>query len=204
MVAVSTEQFDDETVRRMLLGDEWAFRTVYRVVQPPLLRYLSVLVGPVDAEDVASETWGQAVRDLQRFKGGADSFRGWVTTIGRHRALDHLRAKGRRPTADLDETQLLDLPSPHDVANDAMATLSTDRAVALIRSLPQDQAEAVMLRSVLGLDAATAGKVLGKRPGAVRAAAHRGLKTLAGRLVEVPVRSTVRNTFATRDAEEVR
>ena len=31
-----------------------------------------------------------------------------------------------------------------------------------------------MLRTVLGFDAATAARILGKRPGAVRAAAHRG------------------------------
>jgi hypothetical protein len=34
----------------------------------------------------------------------------------------------------------------------------------------------------VGLDAASAARVLGKRPGAVRMAAHRGLRTLAARL----------------------
>jgi RNA polymerase sigma-70 factor (ECF subfamily) len=48
--------------------------------------------------------------------------------------------------------------------------------------LPIDQAEAVMLRAVLGLDVAAAAKVLSKRPGAVRMAAHRGLRRLAERL----------------------
>ena len=49
----------------------------------------------------------------------------------------------------------------------------------LIATLPPDQAEAVLLRVVVGLDAASAGRVLGKRPGAVRTAAHRGLRRLA-------------------------
>jgi RNA polymerase sigma-70 factor (ECF subfamily) len=44
------------------------------------------------------------------------------------------------------------------------------------------EAEAVLLRAVLGLDAQTAGQVLGKRAGAVRTAAHRGLRTLARQL----------------------
>jgi RNA polymerase sigma-70 factor (ECF subfamily) len=48
--------------------------------------------------------------------------------------------------------------------------------------LPPDQAEAVLLRVVVGLDAESAGKVLGKRAGAVRTAAYRGLRTLASRL----------------------
>jgi RNA polymerase sigma-70 factor (ECF subfamily) len=40
----------------------------------------------------------------------------------------------------------------------------------------------VLLRAVLGLDATRAAAVLGKRPGAVRTAAHRGLRTLARHL----------------------
>jgi RNA polymerase sigma-70 factor (ECF subfamily) len=35
---------------------------------------------------------------------------------------------------------------------------------------------------VVGLDGPAAARVLGKRPGAVRTAAHRGLKRLAGQL----------------------
>jgi RNA polymerase sigma-70 factor (ECF subfamily) len=59
---------------------------------------------------------------------------------------------------------------------------STSGAIELIAGLPRDQAEAVLLRAVVGLDAKSAAAVLGKRPGAVRVAAHRGLKTLATRL----------------------
>jgi len=49
----------------------------------------------------------------------------------------------------------------------------------------------VMLRVVLGLDAKAAGRVLGKRPGAVRTAAYRGLQRLADRIAatEAPVTS---------------
>jgi DNA-directed RNA polymerase specialized sigma24 family protein len=50
-------------------GDENGFRTLYRAVQPGLLRYLRVLA-PDDADDVASETWLQVSRDLNRFSGG--------------------------------------------------------------------------------------------------------------------------------------
>ena len=57
-------------------------------------------------------------------------------------------------------------------------------ALELIATLPRDQAEAVLLRAVVGLDAVSAGKVLGKRPGAVRVAAHRGLRALGRRLDE--------------------
>jgi len=70
-------------------------------------------------------------------------------------------------------------PAADDTAQSAIDALATDAALALIATLPPDQAEAVLLRAVLGLDAQTAGQILGKRAGAVRTAAHRGLRTLA-------------------------
>jgi len=160
-------------------GDSEAFRTVYRDAQPRLLRYLHALVGD-DAEDVASETWLQVTRDLPGFTGDYDGFRGWVTTIARHRALDHLRRQTRRPPAlPVPAEDLATLPATDDTAQHAIDAVTTDAAITLINTLPPDQAEAVLLRAVLGLDAQTAARILGKRPGAVRTAAHRGLRTLA-------------------------
>lgn len=160
-------------------GDEDAFRTVYRAVHPRLLGYIRTLVGEAEAEDVASESWLQIARDLDRFSGDADRFRGWAARIARNRALDHLRMRGRRPAVGGDETELTDKPAESDTADEAMESLATGHTMHLISQLPQDQAEAVILRVVVGLDAKSAAKTLGKRPGAVRTAAHRGLKRLA-------------------------
>lgn len=160
-------------------GDEESFRTVYRAVHPRLLGYIRTLVGEPDAEDVASEAWLQISRDLDRFSGDADRFRGWAARIARNRALDHIRMRGRRPAVGGDETELTGKPSGADTADEAIEALSTDSTMSLIAQLPQDQAEAVVLRVVVGLDAKSAAQTLGKRPGAVRTAAHRGLKRLA-------------------------
>ncbi|MFI6939446.1 RNA polymerase sigma factor [Streptomyces sp. NPDC050418] len=160
-------------------GDETAFRAVYRAVHPRLLGYVRTLVGELEAEDITSEAWLQIARDLDRFEGDADRFRGWTARIARNRALDHIRMRGRRPVIGGDETELTGTPGESDTADEAMEALATGQTMALIAQLPQDQAEAVVLRVVVGLDAKSAAKTLGKRPGAVRTAAHRGLKRLA-------------------------
>jgi RNA polymerase sigma-70 factor (ECF subfamily) len=166
-------------------GDAAAFDTLYVTVQPGLLRYLRGLVGG-DAEDVASEAWLQIVRDLPGLR-EPNGFRGWAATIARHRALDHLRHHKRRPSVATPIEELVQLPAyGPDPGDDAVAAVSTEAAIALIASLPRDQAEAVLLRVVVGLDAKAAAAVLGKRPGSVRVAAHRGLRRLAARLTEVP------------------
>nr|WP_202551254.1 RNA polymerase sigma factor [Streptomyces sp. SID8352] len=166
-------------VRAAQDGDETAFRSVYRSVHPRLLGYVRTLVGDPDAEDVASEAWLQIARDLERFRGDADRFRGWAARIARNRALDHIRMRGRRPVIGGDETELTGRAAESDTAGEAIEALGTDSVLCLLSQLPQDQAEAVVLRVVVGLDAKSAAETLGKRPGAVRTAAHRGLKRLA-------------------------
>jgi RNA polymerase sigma-70 factor, ECF subfamily len=173
-----------DAVRRAQDGDEDAFRELYRDLQPRLLRYLRALVGD-DADDVASETWLHIARGLSGFAGDSDGFRGWTATIARNRATDHLRHHQRRVEAiPVPVEALSELAGRDDTADTALEGLSTDAAIALIARLPRDQAEAVLLRAVMGLDAESAGQVLGKRAGAVRTAAYRGLRKLAGFLGE--------------------
>lgn len=178
-------------------GNAVAFEAVYRALAPRLSRYARGLVGQ-DADDVAAEAWLQIVRDLARFEGDWDAFRGWAARILRNRAIDHLRSAARRPVRTATVDVLLDRAADDDTAGEAEESLSTAAAVELIATLPPDQAEAVLLRAVVGLDAKSAGEVLGKRPGAVRVAAHRGLRTLAQRLEPVSNRTRSNATGAHR------
>ncbi|MFD7707450.1 RNA polymerase sigma factor [Streptomyces sp. NPDC059786] len=168
-------------VARAQEGDETAFAAAYRIVHPGLLGYLRGLVGE-EAEDVASDAWLEIARDLGRFRGDGAGFRGWTATIARHRALDHLRRRRTRPRPAALEEDLLELPGPHSAQDEALEALSSRYALRLLATLPRDQAEAVLLRVVVGLDGPAAARVLGKRPGAVRTATHRGLKRLARQL----------------------
>ncbi|GAA4684199.1 RNA polymerase sigma factor [Phytohabitans rumicis] len=159
-------------------GDSAAFAVLWRALQPALLRYLRVIVGEA-AEDVASETWLQAARDLRRFSGPPHVFRVWLFTIARNRAIDERRRARRRPEEPRDLSDRDVFAVQPDIAHDVIQRSETDWALAVIASLPKDQAEAVTLRVVAGLDVAQTAKVLGKRPGAVRIAAMRGLRRLA-------------------------
>ncbi|GAA0655990.1 RNA polymerase sigma factor [Streptomyces thermocarboxydovorans] len=181
-------------VARAQEGDEAAFAVAYRLVQPGLLGYLRGLVGD-DAEDVASDAWLEIARDLGRFRGDGAGFRGWTATIARHRALDHLRRQRVRPQGTALEQDVLDLPGPHSTHDQVLESLSMEYALRLIRSLPRDQAEAVLLRVVVGLDGNAAARVLGKRPGAVRTAAYRGLRRLAKELGATGVTDDGRRTL---------
>jgi len=187
-------------IERARAGDEMAFRALYRDTHPRVLRYLQAIVG-ADAEDVASETWLQVARDLPGFSGDSDGFRGWVATIARHRAADHLRRARRRPQpATVSAADVETRAAADDTAGQALELMATDAAIRLISQLPTDQAEAVLLRVVMGLDAVTAGRVLGKRPGAVRTASYRGLRRLSAWLEQPTANNTDGGVIRVRDA----
>ena len=172
-------------------GDELAFGVLCRDLQPGLLRYLEVLA-PGAGEDLASETWLRVVGRLDRFRGDEPAFRAWVFTVARHRAIDRWRRRVHHPDQLVSLEALVDLPAPDDPAAAAVDAVSSRSAVAMLASLPRDQAEVVLLRVVAGLDVAEVAALTGKRPGNVRVLAHRALRRLAERLAEdAPVRGAV-------------
>ena len=59
--------------------------------------------------------------------------------------------------------------------------------MAWLAELPSIQAEVILLRVVAGLDTETVAQLTGRSPGAVRVAAHRGLRRLAQILAETGV-----------------
>jgi RNA polymerase sigma-70 factor (ECF subfamily) len=169
-------------------GDEAAFARLWQDGQPALLRYLHVIARDA-AEDIAGETWVHVVSGLVRFRGNEQNWRAWLFTTARRRVIDQTRQLIRRPAISLDalpDLTLADLPalrSP-DPADLVLENLATRAAIEVIAQLPPMQAEVIMLRVVAGLNTETVAELLGRSPGAVRIAAHRGLHRLATLLAE--------------------
>jgi RNA polymerase sigma-70 factor (ECF subfamily) len=171
-----------EVLAAAQIGDPAALTTLYRALNPGVERYLRGRA-PGAEEDLAADTWISVAGSIQRFSGGEEDFRSWVFTIARNRVIDAHRREQRRPV----EAQIVD---PDDAGADpaygavdpaetaALAALDTETVLAIVRRLPPDQADVIMLRVVAGLDTDRVAKVLGKRPGAIRVLQHRGLRNL--------------------------
>src|SRR5688500_10297997 len=157
---------------------------LWRELQPSLLRYLRA-IDPGAAEDIASDTWLEVTRRLDRFCGDERDFRGWLFTIARHRLIDHRRRAARRRTAPV--AWIPERPGLDDPAADVLADLSTEESVRLVSQLPPEQAEAVLLRILAGLETELVARIMNKAPGNVRVLSHRGLRNLARRLAPAEV-----------------
>jgi RNA polymerase sigma-70 factor (ECF subfamily) len=159
-------------------GSEVAFAQLWRDANPALLRYLRVIATDV-ADDVAAETWVQVVRGLAAFRGDEAAWRAWLFTTARRRAIDAARRGARHPQAPLDDLPQARHPVAPDPADLALERIGTEAALALLTRLPRLQAEVILLRVVAGLDTESVARMVRRSPGAVRVAAHRGLRQLA-------------------------
>jgi RNA polymerase sigma-70 factor, ECF subfamily len=159
-------------------GNERAFAVLWRDANPALLRYLRA-IAPDAAEDVAAETWVQICRGLRGFRGDEQAWRSWLFTVARRRALDESRRLSRHPVTPLAELPYHREPRAADAGEIALENLATAGVVQAIRTLPPLQADVILLRVVAGLDNDAVARVVGRSPGAVRVAAHRGLRRLA-------------------------
>jgi RNA polymerase sigma-70 factor (ECF subfamily) len=179
---------DASLLARSTRGDRGALAELWRIYHPALLRYLRTRAVS-SAEDVASNVWIDVGSSISRFTGDGHDFRRWLFTIAHRRSVDDLRRTARRrevgelPADDLsrDRRQHDDLVGDADDAFDAGGSL--DRAIALIRRLPPEMAEAVMLRIVNDLSYADVAQILGTSEGNVRVLVHRGLRTLRSKIV---------------------
>jgi RNA polymerase sigma-70 factor (ECF subfamily) len=173
---VAAKTFAD-LLRAAQNGDEAAFNQLFRQTQPSLVKFLIVVAGPDLADDIAADTWVNVVRDLDRFVGEEiGAFRAWTLAIGRRRWVDEMRRRGRRP--ELLTAAAPEVETATDAATEVETGMSTERAIALVSSLPPDQAEVLMLRIIADLDVGQTAQIVGKSPGAVRVLAHRGLRRL--------------------------
>ena len=157
-------------------GERDALAILWRTHQAPLLRYLRAR-RMVSAEDVASQVWIDVARSIERFEGGADDFRRWLFTIAHRRSVDEVRRAVRQTDATAATAEhAVGADVEHD-RNDALG-----RAIEMVSSLPDDQAEAVMLRVVNDLSITDVAAVMGISEGNVRVLVHRGLSRLRRKL----------------------
>jgi RNA polymerase sigma factor (sigma-70 family) len=135
-----------------------------------VLRVARAVVGAHDADDVWSETFLSALRAYPDLPMDAN-VEAWLVTIAHRKAIDVIRAAGRRaiPVPDLP-----DLPGRAAPGADSR-DLDLTSALA---ALPDKQRQAVAYHYLVGLPHAEVAALLGGSADAARRAAADGIKTL--------------------------
>lgn len=129
------------------------------------------------AQDVSQEVFVRAWRAAQRYDGGRASVLTWLLAITRNAAIDAVRRARQTPTdgPELEEliTATMHAPSPED---EALRRAECDVAVASLRTLPAEQARAVVLAVIGGRTAAEVGEHEGIPLGTAKTRIRTGLR----------------------------
>jgi len=159
-----------------LLGQPWALRVLYDELAPRVHGYF-VARGVREPEDLTSEVFLSVFPRLDTIRGGLAGLRTLVFSVAHARLVDDLRRRSRQPEpAEYNpERDHRRSPSSED---EAALTLGTERAIAMLSQLPEDQRNVLLLRHLADLSVEEVAQTIGKSPGAVKQLQRRGLLTL--------------------------
>jgi DNA-directed RNA polymerase specialized sigma24 family protein len=144
------------------------FQTLIDEHAADVIAVLRGAVGRVDAEDCFQETFLSALRAYPKLKDGRN-LRGWLITIAHRKAVDHHRARGRRPVPVAEVAEVaISGPLPSD----------GDGIWTAVGALPPKQRAAVALRYACDLPHNEIADALGCSPEAARRSLHEGMKRL--------------------------
>jgi RNA polymerase sigma factor (sigma-70 family) len=143
------------------------FQTLIDFHATTVMAMLRGAVGREGAEDAFQETFLAALRAYPELDDDRN-LRGWLITIAQRKAIDHHRARGRRPVP-VAEVEAAALDGPETPDADLWAAVG---------ALPPKQRAAVTLRYASDLPHAEIATALGCSPEAARRSLHEGLKRL--------------------------
>jgi RNA polymerase sigma-70 factor (ECF subfamily) len=170
-----TAASEPQLLERAKAGDLDAFaefmRTFERRVRAVLYRLLD---DPRDVDEAAQDTFVQAWRNLEHFRGDAAPYT-WLYRIAVNEALMRRRRK-TLPTTELQETTVSGGEDAYAAA-DARAFL-----IGRLRALPIEYRTAVVLRDIEGLSNEEVARVLEISLAAAKSRIHRGRMQLRAEL----------------------
>ncbi len=213
----SEELRDDVLLERLAVGDEEAFRTLYRHHQQPLYRFALHMTGRAEsAEEVVQETFMFLIREHAKFDPQRGELAAFLFGVARNHVRRLAESDGRYrdlPPGDFEilETQSLgsgatDIPGPADSLLQAELTAHVRRAVL---SLPHRYREVVTLCDLEELEYERAAAILGCPVGTVRSRLNRARDMLAEKLraafaPKPAARFSAARVLDTRGCDEVR
>jgi RNA polymerase sigma-70 factor, ECF subfamily len=153
-----------------------AFTELWERLSPVVAGYVRGR-GVREPDDVTSEVFLAAFRGLDGFRGDGAAFRRWLFTIAHHRAVDAVRQQSRQ-AGDVRYESAEDTRSTGSAESVVLGRMDHEEALRLVRTLPADQRDVVLLRVVADLPVEEVAQVLGRSPDAVRQLHRRALTRL--------------------------
>jgi RNA polymerase sigma-70 factor (ECF subfamily) len=183
--AVSSEDSEAERSRLIALvelargGDSEAFGQLYDHYQGSVYRFIFYRTrSQTLAEDLTSETFLRALRNMSGFRWQGKDFGAWLMTIARNLCTDHFKAGRTRLELTTEDMGLHD-DTTEGPENAVLADLTNEVLLDGLRQLSDEQRDCLIMRFLQGLSIAETAEILGRSEGAVKQLQLRGVRNLA-------------------------
>lgn len=163
--------------------DPDAFGALYDRYFPQIYRFAYSRVRDQSvAEDVTSEVFFKALKNIQRYTYSGHPFSSWLYQIALNAVADHYR--GQRGEVELEEGGDLASGAP-EVVDEVVRRDRSRRVWSAIDQLPRQQRAAMVLKFGEDRKIEEIAVILGKSSGAVKLLLHRGVERLRRELPQL-------------------
>ncbi|MFM8322356.1 MAG: sigma-70 family RNA polymerase sigma factor [Chloroflexota bacterium] len=177
---------DDQALERAVQGDSEAFGLLYERYVNRIFTYIYYRTGNVyDAEDLTGKVFFRALHHIRNYSQRGLPFSAWLYRIAHNLVANWHRDNSRRKEIPLDDG----LMAGHTGSfpeHEVMQAEEHDRLLRVIRTLPAERQQLLILKFVDHLSNAEIGVIMGRTEGAIKSLYHRTLLSIRDDLGGLP------------------
>ncbi len=174
-----SELTDDEVVTLATSGNVDAFGELYDRFVERIYNYIYYRTSnPFDAEDLTERVFFRAIQHIKNYENRGLPISAWLYRIAHNLVANWYRDNSRRQEIPLDT---FDFTLQYQGEHPEVAVLRSEEKeylLSIIRELPEERQQLVILKFVDGLTNAEIGKIMGRTEGAIKSLYHRTLTSL--------------------------
>lgn len=172
------EYNEEQALARASQGDKDAFGILYERYVERIYNYVYYRTGNEhDAEDLTARVFQRAMNHIRNYTDRGVPFSAWLYRIAHNLVANWHRDRSRRQEIPLNDAPILQSKGDHPERN-LVRSQEQEALLKLIRRLPPERQNLLILKFVENMSNAEIGKIMGRSEGAVKSLYHRTLLAL--------------------------
>jgi len=173
-----TEFNEEDVLNRAAQGESDAFGLLYERYIDRIFNYVYYRTGNLhDAEDLTARVFQRAMNHIKNYTDRGVPFSAWLYRIAHNLVANWHRDRSRRQEIPINDVPILPSKGDHPERN-LVRSQEEDALLRLIRRLPPERQNLLILKFVENMSNAEIGAIMGRSEGAVKSLYHRTLLAL--------------------------
>ena len=173
---------EEDILARASQGDKDAFGALYERYAERIFNYVYYRTGNQhDAEDLTARVFQRAMNHIRNYTDRGVPFSAWLYRIAHNLVANWHRDRSRKQEIAIDDLPVLPTKGDHPERN-LVRSQEQDALLKMIRKLPPERQNLLILKFVENMSNAEIGKIMGRSEGAVKSLYHRTLLALRDQL----------------------